>query len=188
MPPSPCGFMRSFFVYPVLLPLPAAAAAVLACCESQPDRLRTRWSIRFYVGLYPQHIHRTDISSTPLSRPIFPPPCRRNPLQMHGRDECVELLLRRGAKHDQLAIGGHTVLHLATANRHCQVVKRLVEAGALVDARNAHGNTALHSAAATGTIDVLSVSGLLCSSVELRTRLFFHSVARCLSHRTYSFK
>ncbi|CAM9649086.1 unnamed protein product, partial [Hapterophycus canaliculatus] len=75
---------------------------------------------------------------------------------MHGREDCVELLLGRGARHDQVAIGGHTVLHLASANRHCEVVKRLVEAGALVNARNAHGNTPLHSAAATGTVDVLS--------------------------------
>lgn len=75
----------------------------------------------------------------------------------------MELLIDQGARHDQLAIGGHTALHLASANRHCEVVKRLVEAGALVNARNAHGNTPLHSAAATGTIDVLSVSSALHS-------------------------
>lgn len=82
-------------------------------------------------------------------------------LQMHGREECVQLLLRRGARHDTVSIGGHTVLHLASANRHSEVVKRLVDAGARVNVRNAHGNTPLHSAAATGTVDVLSVS---CSS------------------------
>eukprot|EP00752_Nemacystus_decipiens_P001220 g1220.t1 len=74
---------------------------------------------------------------------------------MHGREECVQLLLRQGARHDMVSIGGHTVLHLASANRHCDVVKRLVEAGARVNVRNAHGNTPLHSAAATGTVDVL---------------------------------
>ena len=78
---------------------------------------------------------------------------------MHGRGDCVELLLRQGAKHDTVSIGGHTVLHLASANRHCDVVKRLVEAGARVNVRNAHGNTPLHSAAATGTVEVLLVSG-----------------------------
>ena len=59
-----------------------------------------------------------------------------------------------------VSIGGHTVLHLASANRHREVVKRLVDAGARVNVRNAHGNTPLHSAAATGTSDVLSVSRL----------------------------
>lgn len=77
---------------------------------------------------------------------------------MHGREECVRLLLRQGARHDTVSIGGHTVLHLASANRHCEVVKSLVEAGASVNVRNAHGNTPLHSAAATGTVDVLLVS------------------------------
>lgn len=77
---------------------------------------------------------------------------------MHGRKECVRLLLRRGARHDITSIGGHTVLHLASANRHLEVVKRLVDAGARVNSRNAHGNTALHSAAATGTVDVFRVS------------------------------
>lgn len=80
------------------------------------------------------------------------------PTQMHGREECVQLLLCHGARHDTVSIGGHTVLHLASANRHCDVVKRLVEAGARVNVRNAHGNTPLHSAAATGTVDILLVS------------------------------
>eukprot|EP00903_Cladosiphon_okamuranus_P016688 g15385.t1 len=74
---------------------------------------------------------------------------------MHGREECVQLLLRQGARHDAVSIGGHTVLHLASANRHCDVVKMLVEAGARVNVRNAHGNTPLHSAAATGTVDIM---------------------------------
>lgn len=53
---------------------------------------------------------------------------------------------------------GHSVLHVAAANRHCSVVESLVEAGAFTGAQNAHGNTPLHSAAATGTVDVMLVS------------------------------
>lgn len=80
------------------------------------------------------------------------------PLQMNGRVECVHLLLRHGARHDMASAAGHSVLHVAAANRHCSVVERLVEAGACTDAQNAHGNTPLHSAAATGTVDVMLVS------------------------------
>lgn len=77
---------------------------------------------------------------------------------MHGRLECVQLLLKHGARHDVASVAGHTALHVASANRHCLVVQSLVEAGAAIEARNAHGNTPLHSAAATGTVDVVSVS------------------------------
>lgn len=77
---------------------------------------------------------------------------------MHGRLECVQLLLRHGAMLDVSSKAGHTPLHGAAANRHCFVVRTLVEAGASLDAQNLHGNTPLHSAAATGTVDVVSVS------------------------------
>lgn len=77
---------------------------------------------------------------------------------MHGRLECVKLLLRHGASHDTASEAGHTPLHVAAANRHCDVVRRLAEAGASIEAQNSHGNTPLHSAAATGTVDVVSVS------------------------------
>ena len=75
-----------------------------------------------------------------------------------------------------VSIGGHTVLHLASANRHCDVVKRLVEAGARVNVRNAHGNTPLHSAAATGTVDVLLVS--CCASILAHSLVESAGVAR----------
>lgn len=77
-----------------------------------------------------------------------------------------------------VSIGGHTVLHLASANRHCDVVKRLVEAGARVNVRNAHGNTPLHSAAATGTVDVLLVS--CCASILAHS---FSRVGWCCTAR-----
>lgn len=48
------------------------------------------------------------------------------------------------------------MLHVAAANRHCDVVKCLVEAGASIEVQNAYGNTPLHSAAATGTLEVMS--------------------------------
>lgn len=70
----------------------------------------------------------------------------------------MQLLLRHGARHDLASAAGHSVLHVASANRHCAVVESLVEAGAFTDAQNAHGNTPLHSAAATGTVDVVLVS------------------------------
>ena len=80
-----------------------------------------------------------------------------------------------------VSIGGHTVLHLASANRHCDVVKRLVEAGARVNVRNAHGNTPLHSAAATGTVDVLLVSccaSILAHSFSRSSRLVLHGTTQ----------
>lgn len=70
----------------------------------------------------------------------------------------MKLLLRHGASHDTASQAGHTPLHVAAANGHCGVVRRLVEAGAWMGAQNSHGNTPLHSAAATGTVDVVSVS------------------------------
>lgn len=77
---------------------------------------------------------------------------------MHGRLECVRLLLGLGARHDVSSGAGHSPLHVAAANHHCSVVRSLVEAGASIDAQNCHGNTPLHSAAATGAVDVVTVS------------------------------
>lgn len=77
---------------------------------------------------------------------------------MHGRLECVRLLLGLGARHDVCSGAGHSPLHVAAANHHCSVVRSLVEAGASMDAQNCHGNTPLHSAAATGAVDVVTVS------------------------------
>ncbi|CAM9809978.1 unnamed protein product [Ascophyllum nodosum] len=76
---------------------------------------------------------------------------------MNGRLDCVQLLLRHGARANVACSGArHTVLHVAAANRHRGVVECLVEAGASIEAQNAHGNTPLHSAAATGTLEVMT--------------------------------
>lgn len=75
------------------------------------------------------------------------------------------------------------MLHLASANRHCEVVKRLVEAGGRVNARNSHGNTPVHSAAATGTVDVLSVSLVILPSSSSSSAVATYS-CRVLSFNT----
>ena len=96
---------------------------------------------------------------------------------MNGRLDCVQLLLRHGARANVACSGArHTVLHVAAANRHRGVVECLVEAGASIEAQNAHGNTPLHSAAATGTLEVMTVRNIFPSSFVV-----------AVSSRTYHF-
>lgn len=135
------------------------------------DGVHRSWALvsQFFLNLQTTRLWAPSLFHDKLSRcPLELFPCLRPSttssylsimyLQMHGRLECVRLLLRYGARHDICSSAGHTPLHGAAANRHCSVVRSLVEAGASMDVQNNHGNTPLHSAVATGSVDLVSVS------------------------------
>lgn len=105
-----------------------------------------------------------------------------------GRDECVALLIDRGARLDaQRSSDQHFALLLACYRGHLEVVSALLEAGATHDLTTCESESALEVAAANGhyEVRVLSVWGL-----EIRT---FLELAHLMSpiemeeHTTYVF-
>ena len=72
-----------------------------------------------------------------------------------GRDECVELLIDRGARLDaQRSSDQHSALLLACYRGHLEVVSALLEAGATHDLATYESETALEVAAANGHYEV----------------------------------
>ena len=73
---------------------------------------------------------------------------------MNGHVECVELLLKHGARiEDREDITGISALQAAAASGHTNCVRALLAAGAAVDAENKGGTTALLDAVAQGKLD-----------------------------------
>ena len=73
----------------------------------------------------------------------------------------VRILLKKGADVSICGAGGRTALHVSATRGHLAVTKRLVSAGANVDAAmnegNSDGATALHLAAEKGHLGIMSV-------------------------------
>ncbi|KAI8798917.1 integrin-linked protein kinase-like isoform X1 [Biomphalaria glabrata] len=63
-----------------------------------------------------------------------------------GRDNVVEMLIKRGARINATNMGDDTPIHLAAAHGHREVVIMLLQNKANVNAINEHGNTPLHYA------------------------------------------
>ena len=82
----------------------------------------------------------------------------RTPLMVtasEGLTEAFELLIAKGALVNTTGNGLLTAIHEAAANGHKQIVVRLVELGANVDAETVDEVTPLMCAAAWGQIDVV---------------------------------
>lgn len=80
-----------------------------------------------------------------------------------GRDDVVRLLLRHGARTDQIGSDGFTPLGAAAFFGHRPAVRLLLRAGASPEAFGASGNGPLHLASGndhTGVIDELLAAGL----------------------------
>lgn len=81
----------------------------------------------------------------------------------YGRLEVVDLLLDGGAEVTQLSsnLQRTTALHQAVAHRDAQqawdLARRLLQAGALVDALQAGGFTPLHQAASRGRLEIVEL-------------------------------
>ncbi|XP_059146239.1 integrin-linked protein kinase homolog pat-4-like isoform X2 [Physella acuta] len=63
-----------------------------------------------------------------------------------GRDNIVDMLIKRGARINATNMGDDTPIHLAAAHGHREVVLMLLHNKANVNAINEHGNTPLHYA------------------------------------------
>ncbi|BFZ24222.1 hypothetical protein BsWGS_27261 [Bradybaena similaris] len=63
-----------------------------------------------------------------------------------GRDNIVDMLVKRGARINATNMGDDTPIHLAAAHGHREVVVMLLQNKANVNAINEHGNTPLHYA------------------------------------------
>uniref|UniRef100_A0A8C4X091 Ankyrin repeat domain 27 (VPS9 domain) n=1 Tax=Eptatretus burgeri TaxID=7764 RepID=A0A8C4X091_EPTBU len=73
----------------------------------------------------------------------------------HGHCELVALLLRRGARLQELTLGGATPTHLACEHGHEEVLKLLLAHGVKVNKQDCHGNTPLHLACAGGNTPIV---------------------------------
>uniref|UniRef100_A0A0B7A2V3 Protein kinase domain-containing protein n=1 Tax=Arion vulgaris TaxID=1028688 RepID=A0A0B7A2V3_9EUPU len=63
-----------------------------------------------------------------------------------GRDNIVDMLIKRGARINATNMGDDTPIHLAAAHGHREVVLMLLQNKANVNSINEHGNTPLHYA------------------------------------------
>jgi uncharacterized protein len=91
------------------------------------------------------------------------------PLQLaafFGRDAAAEVLIARGADVDAVADNDMRIrpLHAAVAGRHRQIARRLLAAGAQVDAAQQHGWTPLLAAADNGDAEL--VAALLAAGAD----------------------
>lgn len=61
-----------------------------------------------------------------------------------GHYECVDELLRLGSSSNPIDVSGNTPLHYAARNESEKSVLSLISFGAILDAKNCHGDTSLH--------------------------------------------
>jgi ankyrin repeat protein len=130
----------------------AAFAALIAAHKTQIDTPGV-------VGLPPlhlaAHLRRVDLAALLLdagadvgAASAYPDESKLSPLHFAakaGELGLVELLVARGANASAVASIGNTPLHMAAAfGVGAEVVQRLLDAGARVDAQDLEGYTALH--------------------------------------------
>jgi hypothetical protein len=113
----------------------------------------------------------------------------------YGQAELVKILLRAGAKAEVATLQGFTPLHTAAECGYTTIVKKLVKAGANIDARgNFRGDncgwTPLHRAARKGraeTVKILIGAGANKDAVTSRGATPLHMAAASGSEETVRF-
>mmetsp|Transcript_14784 Transcript_14784/g.21121 ORF Transcript_14784/g.21121 Transcript_14784/m.21121 type:complete len:378 (+) Transcript_14784:183-1316(+) len=74
--------------------------------------------------------------------------------------ECTKALLESGASiHSTVLSTKNTPLHEAASKGSEEIVRLLIDHGAVADCKNAFGNTPLHSAVRSGSVDVVRLFG-----------------------------
>ena len=73
----------------------------------------------------------------------------------YGDDEDVQQALDRATDVNAADASGRTALHMASANGHTGVMRRLLDAGANSEHRNDSGNTPLHWACVGGHVEAV---------------------------------
>jgi len=110
---------------------------------------------------------------------------------IEGKTDMAFTLIRMAPHPDFLDICNHlcqTPLHLAALTRQPRIMRQLLIAGASLDLRDRHGNTALHIAAANGHVD--GVKSLLNPVTDkevheaalLNYRILIQTVSRDIFH------
>ena len=87
-----------------------------------------------------------------------------------GCRDCVDALLKAGAKLNERSNNAmqNMPLHAASAGRHAEVVRILLERGAWVNARQHGGWTALHAAAQNGDTELAEL--LIAAGADVKAR------------------
>lgn len=78
-----------------------------------------------------------------------------------GNSHVVQLLLGYGADIDAVDEYGRTPLHYAVQNNHIEVVRQLVEGGAMTTIADVNGRNPMHLAAASGSQEMMQMMQMM---------------------------
>jgi len=103
----------------------------------------------------------------------------------YNRMEILRWLIARNAKLDHQDRSGYCALHFAGQNKHTDVARTLLEAGALTDLRDMHGNTPLWTAGFSARGDYGVFQLLLRHGASLDNRNNVGKTVRDLAHTLF---